>query len=56
MRDWIYVLDHSKAVDFVLHSSAEGENYKVGGGNGKANIEITHKILELLGKDESMME
>ncbi len=56
VRDWIYVLDHCKAVDFVLHSGMEGEIYNVGGGNEKTNIEITHKILELLGKDESMME
>ena len=56
VRDWIYVLDHCKAVDFVLHSGAEGEIYNVGGGNEKTNIEITHKILELLGKDESMVE
>jgi len=56
VRDWIYVLDHCKAVDFVLHSGAEGEIYNVGGGNEKTNIEITHRILKLLGKDESMME
>lgn len=56
VRDWIYVLDHCKAVDFVLHSGAEGEIYNVGGGNEKTNIEITYKVLELLGKDETMIE
>jgi dTDP-glucose 4,6-dehydratase len=56
VRDWIYVLDHCKAVDFILHHGTEGEIYNVGGGNEKTNIEITHKILELLGKDESMIE
>ena len=56
VRDWIYVFDHCKAVDYVLHFGADGEIYNVGGGNEKTNIEITHKILELLGKDESMME
>lgn len=56
VRDWIYVIDHCKAVDVVLHAGAEGEIYNVGGGNEKTNIEITHKILELLGKDESMIE
>ena len=34
----------------------EGEIYNVGGGNEKTNIEITYKILELLRKDESMIE
>jgi dTDP-glucose 4,6-dehydratase len=56
VRDWIYVLDHCKAVEFILHHGTEGEIYNVGGGNEKTNIEITHKILELLGKDESMIE
>lgn len=56
VRDWIYVLDHCKAVDFVLHSGMEGEIYNVGGGNEKTNIEITYKILKLIGKDESMIE
>ena len=56
VRDWIYVLDHCKAVDFVLHSGNEGEIYNVSGGNEKTNIEITYKILELLGKEESMIE
>jgi dTDP-glucose 4,6-dehydratase len=56
VRDWIYVLDHCKAVDFVLHSGMEGEIYNVGGGNEKTNIEITYKVLELLGKDKSMIE
>jgi dTDP-glucose 4,6-dehydratase len=56
IRDWIYVLDHCKAIDFILHHGTSGEIYNVGGGNEKTNIEITHKILELLGKDESMIE
>lgn len=56
VRDWIYVLDHCKAIDFILHHGTSGEIYNVGGGNEKTNIEITSKILELLGKDESMIE
>ncbi|VVB90968.1 GDP-L-fucose synthase [uncultured archaeon] len=56
VRDWIYVLDHCKAVDFVLHNGVPGEIYNIGGGAERSNIEITKKILELLGKDESMIE
>jgi dTDP-glucose 4,6-dehydratase len=56
VRDWIYVLDHCKAVDFVLHSGTEGEIYNIGGENEKTNIEITYQILKLLGKDEFMIE
>ena len=56
IRDWIYVLDHCKAVDFVLHNGSPGEIYNIGGGAEKTNIEITDKIIELLGKDQSVIE
>lgn len=56
IRDWIYVLDHCKAVDFVLHNGSTGEIYNIGGGAEKTNIEITKKILGILGADESMIE
>jgi dTDP-glucose 4,6-dehydratase len=56
VRDWIYVLDHCKAIDFLLHNGNPGEIYNIGGGAEKTNIEITKKILEILGKDESMIE
>ncbi|MFZ3059451.1 MAG: dTDP-glucose 4,6-dehydratase [Candidatus Methanoperedens sp.] len=56
VRDWIYVLDHCKAIDFILHNGCIGEIYNIGGGAEKTNLEITKKILELLGKDESMVD
>ena len=56
IRDWIYVLDHCKAVDFVLHNGSPGEIYNIGGGAEKTNVEITKKIIKLLGKDESAIE
>jgi dTDP-glucose 4,6-dehydratase len=56
VRDWIYVLDHCKAVDFVLHNGSPGEIYNIGGGSERTNIEITNKIIELLGKDWSAIE
>ena len=56
VRDWIYVLDHCKAIDFVLHKGNTGEIYNIGGGAEKTNIEITKMIIETLGKDESMIE
>jgi dTDP-glucose 4,6-dehydratase len=56
IRDWIYVLDHCKAVDFVLHNGSPGEIYNIGGGAEKTNVEITKKIIALLGKDESAIE
>ena len=56
VRDWIYVIDHCKAIDFVLHRGNTGEIYNIGGGAEKTNFEITKMILETLGKDESMIE
>jgi len=56
VRDWIYVLDHCKAIDFILHEACTGEIYNIGGGAEKTNIEITSRILEMLGKDTSMIE
>jgi dTDP-glucose 4,6-dehydratase len=56
VRDWIYVTDHCKAIDFVLQHGADGQVYNIGGGEEKTNIEITHSILKMLGKDEHMIE
>jgi dTDP-glucose 4,6-dehydratase len=56
VRDWIYVMDHCKAIDFVLRQGADGEVYNIGGGEEKTNMEITRSILKRLGKDEHMIE
>ena len=56
VRDWIDVRDHCKAIDFVLHKGNFGEIYNIGGGSEKTNIEITKMILDILGKDASMIE
>lgn len=56
VRDWIYVIDHCKAIDFILHNGSNGEIYNIGGGSEKTNIEITKKMLDILGINESMIE
>jgi dTDP-glucose 4,6-dehydratase len=56
VRDWIYVLDHCRAIDFILQHGETGEIYNIGGGAERTNLEITEKILEILGKDGSMIE
>ncbi len=55
VRDWLHVLDHCSAVDLVLHKGTPGEVYNVGGGNERANIELTHMILEMLNKPKSLI-
>ena len=40
VRDWLYVEDHCKAIDMIIHNGKDGEIYNVGGHNEKQNIEI----------------
>lgn len=56
IRDWIYVEDHCSAIDFVFHNGSSGEIYNIDGGNELTNLEITYRILKMLGKDESSIE
>jgi dTDP-glucose 4,6-dehydratase len=55
VRDWIYVLDHCAAIDRVLREGREGEVYNVAGGHEVANVTLTHEILRLLGKPDSLI-
>ncbi|MBV9494383.1 MAG: dTDP-glucose 4,6-dehydratase [Acidobacteria bacterium] len=56
VRDWLYVEDHCAAVDFLIEHGTNSETYNIGGGNELENREITHKILELTGKPESLIK
>lgn len=55
VRDWLYVEDHCIAIDLIIHNGKVGEVYNIGGHNEKTNIYIVKKILELLGKPESLI-
>jgi dTDP-glucose 4,6-dehydratase len=55
VRDWLHVDDHCRAVDLLLTEGRPGETYNVGGGNEVPNIELTRRILGLLGKPESLI-
>lgn len=56
IRDWLYVEDHCRAIDRVLHEGISGEVYNIGGHNERANIEIVKLILKELGKPESLIK
>jgi len=56
VRDWIYVEDHCKALDAVLHQGKVGEIYNIGGGNERTNLEITDLILRKLSKPKSLVK
>jgi dTDP-glucose 4,6-dehydratase len=55
VRDWIYVEDHCSAIDVVIERGENGEVYNIGSGNEKANLDITHLILDSLGKSRDLM-
>ena len=55
VRDWLYVGDHCRAIDMILHKGRAGEVYNIGGHNERANIDIVKNILKLLGKPESLI-
>lgn len=55
VRDWLYVEDHCKAIDMILHDGRIGEVYNIGGHNEKANIDVVKTVLSILGKDESLI-
>ncbi len=56
VRDWLYVLDHCKAIDLLLEKGVDGEVYNIGGGNELPNIELTHFILDYLKKPHSLIK
>jgi dTDP-glucose 4,6-dehydratase len=56
VRDWIYVLDHCEALKLVLEKGSSGETYNISAGNEYENIEVVKRILEIMGRDESLIE
>jgi len=56
VRDWIHVKDHNRGVDLILHQGRMGETYCLGGENERTNLEITQKLIELMGRDHSHIE
>jgi dTDP-glucose 4,6-dehydratase len=56
VRDWIYVVDHNKAVELVFDKGKVGEVYNVGANTEKPNIEIVKLLLKYTGKTEELIE
>lgn len=56
VRDWIYVYDHCEALNMVLKKGRPGEIYNISSGDELKNIEVVKKVLEIMGKDESLIE
>ena len=55
VRDWLYVEDHCKAIDLIIHKGKVGEVYNIGGHNEMRNIDIVKIICKELNKPESLI-
>lgn len=56
IRDWLHVDDHCRGIALVLQSGGAGEIYNIGGGTELSNSELSHLLLDAVGKDDSYIE
>ena len=56
VRNWLFVEDFARAIDLVLLEGEPGEVYNVGGPDEEANLVLVRRLLELAGRDESLIE
>ncbi len=56
VRDWIHVEDHCAGILLAFEKGKAGEVYNIGGNNEWKNIDIAHKLLALLGRDDSFID
>ena len=48
IRDWLYVDDHNRGIDLIIHQGQTGETYNIGGNNELTNLQLIHTLCELL--------
>ena len=56
VRDWLHVDDHCRGIHLVLTKGKAGEIYNIGGGTELNNLELTDKILDIMGKGQESIE
>ena len=57
IRDWLYVEDHCRAVDLILHQGEIGKTYLIGGQTDEVtNLEVVKRIITIMGKSDEMIE
>jgi len=47
-RDWLYVIDHARAIDLLFHKGKAGETYNIGGFNEYTNIDLIHLLCDIM--------
>lgn len=50
VRDWLFVIDHARAIDVIFHDGKLGETYNIGGLNEKQNIEVVRTLCQIMDK------
>ena len=55
VRDWLHVLDHCRGIDLLIEKGCDGEVYNIGGDNEIKNIDLTRRVLSLLGRPETLI-
>ena len=50
VRDWLYVVDHARAIDLIFHQGKTGETYNIGGNNEWRNIDLIKKLIEIMDR------
>lgn len=48
VRDWLYVIDHARAIDVIYHQSADGQTYNIGGNNEWTNLDLVHLLCDTM--------
>src|SRR5262245_40161298 len=56
VRDWLHVDDHCRAIDLLIETAGNGEVYNIGSGNEVMNVDLTHQILQALGKPLTLIK
>lgn len=56
IRDWLFVEDHCRAIDLLIHQGKDGEVYNIGGQQECTNLKLTHRILMFMERDKSWIE
>jgi len=56
VRDFIYVEDHCRAIDLVLHEAPAGNVYNVGTGGETSGLQVAEAVLDIMGKPRSLIE
>jgi dTDP-glucose 4,6-dehydratase len=56
IRDWLHVNDHCRGIDVAIERGTPGEVYNIGGGNEVRNVDLTHTLLRLADRPDSLIK